>query len=126
MKKQRYFIILLCVMLLASWGWFFYVNSKPKTSVDIVDSLLKNNSKEILAELVGPRTQMKQEDIQKYKSYFSNEGPSTVKQFSFLEYDNNDDVLLIQTTPGLENHQIYIQDIMTIDRQIMELILKDQ
>lgn len=47
------------------------------------------------------------------KTFFPGEGPTKVSQYSILEY--NDNLLLFQTTPGLDNYQLYIQDMRIVE-----------
>lgn len=119
MKKRNYVIVILVLFLIGSWVWFIYVNNKPKTSVDLVEYISIN---EDLSGLIATNASISEEDFHAYQDFFSGEGPNKVSQYSILEY--NDNLLLIQTTPGLDNYQLYIQDMRIVELNEFQSILE--
>lgn len=122
MKKKDYVIGILVLFLIGSWSWFMYVDQLPKSSVDLVEEIFINEG---LSGLVAADAALSEEAFPIYQAYFSGEGPSKVSQYTVLEYNDEDHLLMIQTTPGLDNHQIYIRDMGRIDVNAFENILGD-
>lgn len=118
--KKNYLIITLFIFIIVSWGWFLYVDNKPKTSVDIVEKVLINQD---FSGLISTNGSITEESFPTYQSYFSG-SERRINQFTVLEYDN-DNLLIIRTTPGLVDNQIYIQDIIEVERSELESILMD-
>ncbi|SHG71609.1 hypothetical protein [Ornithinibacillus halophilus] len=123
-KKIKLSLILILLLLLFSWNiWVFYQNSKPKTSADLLQELLNNNKYESLILNEGNRKEEIPNKIRNIKSNHAVEAPQKVYQFAIYEYDNQ--VLLVETTPDLVNHQLYIKNVMYISKSEFEKIFNE-
>lgn len=120
MKKPYYVIVILSILLVGSWSWFIYINQKPKTTVDLVEHILMNES---FSNLLDTDAQITEEDFNSYKSYFME--MTGVQQFSIIEYNDPNQLLFMQTTPGTVDNQIYIQKLKIIQASDFEKLLQD-
>lgn len=121
MKKITIVTMIYTLLLLGSWGWFLYVENKPKTSVDLTEQMLISQD---LSRLIAPNASVSESDFESFQNYFSGEGPLKISQYTLLEYEDN--FLLIQTNPGLINNQLYIQDIRSIETNEFKRILEEE
>lgn len=121
MKKITIMTMIYTLLLLGSWGWFLYVDNKPKTSIDLTEQMLISQD---LSGLIAPNASISESDFESFRNYFSGEGPLKISQYTLLEYEDN--FLLIQTNPGLVNKQLYIQDIRSVDVNEFKHILEEE
>lgn len=120
MKKITTMTMIYTLLLLGSWGWFLYVDNKPKTSVDLTEQMLISQD---LSGLIAPNASISESDFESFQTYFSGEGSLEISQYTLLEYEDN--VFVIQTNPGLINNQLYIQDIKSVDVNKFKHILEE-
>lgn len=120
MEKINYVIIIYTLLLIGSWGWFLYGENKPKTSVDLVDHMYINQE---ISSLITNNASVSEEDFNTFKNYFDGEDLLKVSQYTILKYEDN--FLLIETTPGLINNQLYIKNMRSIESNEFKRILED-
>lgn len=110
-KKLNVFIYLFLLVLIVWKVVDIYQNNKPKTSADLSTELMLGKEE----SLVYNDDQQVLEDLKEHVAFFENGGPTRTYQYTVFEH--GDEIMLLETTPGLVNNQLQIKRIKMMTKE---------
>ena len=123
MKKYfsdtRSIAFLLMLIIFSSFLiWFLVQDSKPKTALELVDRMA---SEETIRDRFSEGADT-EENVELLSNYRFNNITINVSQYFVMDV-GDDNVLIVETTAGLIDNELYIEDLLEIDREILEEFL---
>ncbi|WP_208560073.1 hypothetical protein [Marinilactibacillus kalidii] len=115
-KKLKIGVIILLILFAGSWLWFIVQDSKPKSVVDVVNTIVSEESTANMSYKQGADTQ---ENIDLLLEYRNLTGYLHYNQYFVLD-KGGEEVLLVETTPGLVDNALEIKSVKEINREIYE------
>lgn len=114
LRKCQVSLVILILALIAVTGYFLTIEHKVKTSVELFETVLIDQSFE---NLIEDSPEIEKDLFQEHEPFFMSD-EITVSQYTVID-NQNDELLVIRTTPGLINHQLVIQEVKVIDSSIL-------
>ncbi|TLQ40398.1 hypothetical protein FEZ33_08425 [Ruoffia tabacinasalis] len=123
MKKYfsdtRSIAFLLMLIIFSSFLiWFLVQDSKPKTALELVDRMA---SEETIRDRFSEGADT-EENVELLSNYRFNNITINVSQYFVMDV-GDDNVLIVETTAGLIDNELYIEDLLEIDRETLEEFL---